>query len=132
MRTTLSVVVVLIVIGFIAINPTSAEEVTTPTDLGRYDLVLSDLFVIRPLCAVGASITTSLFVLSLPVSYQVDRGYDALEYLVEKPWGYVSNRPLGVFQPEESKARIFNPEINQQYQRILKRTFLDGPLKDIK
>ena len=130
MRTTPLMAVVLIVVGLMAVSTASAGEVSITEEPVRYDLVLPDLLVVRPLCAAAATMTTALFLISLPATYPLDRDYVALD-LVEKPWWCVSNRPLGVFQAEDLPQGM-NKEINNQYPEILKRSFVDGPLKDIR
>jgi hypothetical protein len=125
-----STVVVLIVVGIITANPSWAGEVIISEEPVRNELVFPDLLIVRPLGAAGASITTALFVLSLPATYPLNKDFVALD-LVERPWWFVSDRPLGVFQPK-NRTRELSEEINQQYPEILKRTFADGPLRDIR
>lgn len=130
MRATPLIVVVLIVVGLMAGGRSSAGEISIAEEPVRNDLVLPDLLVVRPLCAAAATMTTALFLVSLPATYPLGRDYVAVD-LVEKPWWCVSDRPLGVFQAEDL-AQGMNKEINNQYPEILKRSFVDGPLKDIR
>ena len=130
MRATPLIVVVLIVVGLVAVDRSSAGEISISEEPVRNDLVLPDLLLVRPLCAAAATMTTALFLVGLPATYPLGKDYVALD-LVEKPWWCVSDRPLGVFQSEDL-AQGMNVEINNQYPEILKRSFVDGPLKDIR
>lgn len=130
MRATPLIVVVLIVVGLMAVGRSSAGEISIAEEPVRNVLVIPDLLVIRPLCAAAATMTTALFLVGLPATYPLGKDHAAID-LVEKPWWCVSDRPLGVFQAE-NLAQGMNKEINNQYPEILKRSFVDGPLKDIR
>jgi hypothetical protein len=130
MRAPPAMAVFLMVVGMITANPSLAGEITISEEPVRNELVFPDLLIVRPLGAAVASITTALFVLSLPATYPLSKDYVALD-LVERPWWFVSDRPLGVFQTED-RARVLSEEIDRQYPEILKRTFADGPLRDIR
>lgn len=130
MRATPLTVVILIVVSLMAVGRSSAGEISISEEPVRNDLILPDLLVVRPLCAAAATMTTALFLVALPATYPLGKDHDAID-LVEKPWWCVSDRPLGVFQ-SENLAQGMNKEINNQYPEILKRSFVDGPLKEIR
>jgi hypothetical protein len=129
-RATPLTVVILIVVSLMAVGRSSAGEISISEEPVRNDLILPDLLVVRPLCAAAATMTTALFLVALPATYPLGKDHDAID-LVEKPWWCVSDRPLGVFQ-SENLAQGMNKEINNQYPEILKRSFVDGPLKEIR
>jgi len=75
-----------------------------------------DLMIVRPLSAMGAVVTTSLFVATLPLTYPLSQDLKISQTLVERPWTYVSDRPLGVFVPGESIETLVDSTISKQYQ----------------
>lgn len=83
---------------------------------------LSDLIFIRPLSVIGSSLTTSIFLLTLPVTYPIDRGHKTSTALVQKPWSYTANRSLGIFRPEKYITGTIDDEINDLYGEFLGRT----------
>jgi hypothetical protein len=130
MRATPLIVVVLMAVGLMATGRSLAGEISIAEEPVRNDLVLPDLLLVRPLCAAAATMTTALFLVGLPATYPLGKDHAAID-LVEKPWWCVSDRPLGVFQSEDL-AQGMNREIDDQYPEILKRSFVDGPLKEIR
>ena len=75
-----------------------------------------DLMIVRPLSAMGAVVTTSLFVATLPLTYPLSQDLKISQTLVERPWTYASDRPLGVFIPGESIETQIDSTISKQYQ----------------
>jgi hypothetical protein len=83
---------------------------------------ITDLIFVRPLSVIGSGLTTSLFLISLPVTYPIDRAYEESTLLVERPWQYTANRSLGIFRHEENITEVTNKEIDQLYGEFLHRT----------
>ena len=75
-----------------------------------------DLMIVRPFSAMGAFVTSSLFLATLPLTYPMSQDLKFAQTLVERPWTYVSDRPLGVFAPGESIMTQIDSTISKQYQ----------------
>ena len=86
---------------------------------------IPDLALVRPLAAMAAVLPSSAFLATIPLTCLTGIDLKASEVLAQKPWGYVSNRPLGVFIPEEKVTRSLDQKINQQYSEFLGRTAAD-------
>jgi hypothetical protein len=93
---------------------------------------VSDLVVVRPVAAVGSVLSSAVFSVTLPFTYHDNNGFGALGPLVEKPWDFVANRPLGVWQTGESPTQRMNHEMDSRYSGILGRTFADTPPEEIR
>ena len=85
-----------------AATASDSTKINDPVDPG--DKML-DLFFLRPVGFIGGLATTAVFVIGLPVTYPTDGGYHTLHTFVERPWNYVSNRPLGVFHHRVSHCQ---------------------------
>lgn len=86
---------------------------------------IPDLILVRPLAAIGALATSAAFLGTLPITYPLGQDHRVAQILVDKPWQYVSNRPLGVFVPEPNVAVNVDNRINGQYSEFLGRTGAD-------
>lgn len=102
--------------------PSWAQESSLREEPANVTKIVPDLIFVRPAGLVWASFTTSAFLISLPVVYPLDRGYRLLSRLVEQPWNYVSDRPLGVFHPETDITQVIDLSIKEQYGDILELT----------
>lgn len=86
---------------------------------------VSDLLIVRPLAAAGSTLSTGLFVVALPFTYPVDGGSGALHTLVEIPWRFVANRPLGLWKTAKPLVQVTDQDMDARYSGILGRTFAD-------
>ncbi|MDD5640188.1 MAG: hypothetical protein PHX53_00960 [Syntrophales bacterium] len=91
-----------------------------------------DLLIVRPLAAIGALITTSAFVATLPVTFPLGKDVKVSTILLEKPWSYVADRPLGVFAPEKSFSQAIDERISTQYQEYYGRVSANRSPLDLK
>jgi hypothetical protein len=62
-----------------------------------FGLKLVDAALVRPAAMLGASVSTALFVGSLPISFFIGVGTDACDVLVVAPWRFTAVRYLGDF-----------------------------------
>lgn len=93
---------------------------------------ISDLVVVRPVAAVGSFLSTAVFVVTLPFTYPDNNGFDTLRPLVERPWHFVTDRPLGIWKTGELTGRLMNDDMDSRYSGILGRTFADTSPEDIR
>lgn len=93
---------------------------------------LADIIVVRPLSTLGAAVSTSAFLATLPLTYPLGKDLKVNTYLVEKPWNYSADRPLGVFLPEKSVSETISKQLNGQYKEYLGRVSGDRAPLDIK
>lgn len=105
------------------------EDEKPPDKLGPS---VADFIVVRPLSAIGAAVTTSAFVATLPLTYPLGKDLKMTSPLVEKPWNYAGDRPLGVFLPEKSVCETISEKINGQYKEYLSRVSADRAPVDLK
>jgi hypothetical protein len=95
-------------------------------------VAIPDLIVIRPVAAVGSVLSTAVFTVTLPFTYHDNNGFDMLHFWVEKPWRFVSDRPLGVWETRESPAIQPIREMENRYSGILGRISADSQLEKIR
>jgi len=93
-----------------------SEDIEMNQPPGKVPAALLDLMVVRPLGAGGALITTSAFTATLPVTYPLGRDLQVSQVLVQKPWTYVTDRPLGILLPGKSITARIDNKISEQYQ----------------
>lgn len=105
------------------------EDTKPPDKLGPS---VADIILVRPLGAIAAAVTTSAFLATLPVTYTMGKDLKMVSPLMEKPWNYTGDRPLGVFYPEKSVVETINTQMNGYYKEYLGRVSADQPPLDIK
>jgi hypothetical protein len=105
-------------------------EMEKPPD--KFGPSVADIMIVRPLSAIGAVVTTSAFIATLPVTYPLGKDLKMTSPLVEKPWNYAADRPLGVFLPEKSACETISEQINGHYKEYLGRVSADRAPLDIK
>ena len=57
-----------------------------------------DLFLVRPLCIVGSTLSTAFYLATVPISFPSGVSEPAARILVEAPWRYTGMRYLGDFK----------------------------------
>jgi hypothetical protein len=105
------------------------EQRSPPDSLNK---AVPDVILVRPLAAIGGSVTASSFLVVWPFAYVLGKDMQACDLLIEKPWEFVSNRPLGVFVPEKNINASINEKINGQYSEFLGRTGADRSLLNLR
>ena len=111
-----------VLLGTWHVSPVQAKDSDIHRSPASAPAALSDLLFIRPLSVVGSGLTTSIFLLTLPVTYPIDRGYTTSTALVQKPWSFTANRSLGIFRPEKDVTEVIDAEIDDLYGEFLGRT----------
>lgn len=105
-------------------------EDAKPAD--KFGPSVADITLVRPLSAIGAAVTTSAFLATLPLTYPLGKDLKMVSPLVEKPWNYTGDRPMGVFKPEKSVCEAISEQLNGQYKEYLGRVSADCAPLDIK
>lgn len=90
------IIIVVSLIAVVALNAPVYANTHIPEHVSTGAAVL-DAVVVRPLCLLGAGVTTAIYVVVAIPTYMMGYADLMAEYLVVKPWGYVSERPLGEF-----------------------------------
>jgi hypothetical protein len=57
-----------------------------------------DLFIARPFTLAATAVGAVLWGVTLPVTYPTKTSTDAFDVMVETPWAYTVDRPLGDFE----------------------------------
>lgn len=93
---------------------------------------VSDLIVVRPLAAALSTAATGVFVITLPLTYPVGQDSGTLHTLVEIPWNFAANRPLGIWKMRKPAAEMADRKWNERYSGILSRTSAEVPPEQIR
>jgi hypothetical protein len=64
-----------------------------------------DILLVRPICIVGSTISTAVYLAISPVAFVMGLGEEAVETMVEEPWQFTSCRYVGDFN--HYKQRCF-------------------------
>ena len=92
-----------------------AQDLEINQPPGKFPAAVFDLIMVKPLLTVGALCPTAAFVGSLPVTYILERDLQASQLLVDRPWRYVADRPLGIFFPGKSIPVRIDERVSEQY-----------------
>jgi hypothetical protein len=122
----------LVIVTICMPNSAPAGELEINQPPGTVPAALVDLMVVRPLFTAGALIPTSAFLATLPVTYTLNRDLQVAQVLVQKPWMYVGDRPLGIFSPGESITTRIDEKISEQYQEYFIQAGVNRPAVCIK
>jgi hypothetical protein len=120
-----SVLLATLLVFMMAAGTAAAQELVPHQPPDNPITSVPDLILVRPLAAIGALATSTAFFGTLPITYPLGQDQKVAQFLVDKPWQYVSNRPLGVFVPEPNVAVGIDNKINGQYSEFLGRTGAD-------
>ena len=115
MRKLIGILVILAIVITCMAIPSTAEDLEINQPPGKLYAALFDLLVVKPIFTGGALGTTSVFVGTLPFTYAVKLDLQSSQFLVQKPWTYVTDRPLGIFFPGKSIAARIDEKISDQY-----------------
>jgi len=127
-RSLLGVLIALSIISGVADSATADDQQTQSASMAA----IPDLIVVRPVAAVGSILSTSVFMVALPFTYHDNNGFSLLNPLVEKPWRFVTDRPLGVWKTRELPTQPAIQDMNRRYSGILGRTSADSPPDEIR
>ncbi len=94
---------------------TLSEELDVHQPPTKFYTAVPDLLLARPALVLGALVPTAGFWATLPLTYTFKQDTKLAEYLVHRPWSYATDRPLGVFAPNNITHRI-DQGISSQYQ----------------
>jgi hypothetical protein len=128
----LSVLLATLLVFMLAAGTAAAQELVPRHPPDSPVTSAPDLVLVRPLATLGAVVTSSVFGATLPLTYPLGLDQKAVGYLVEKPWEYVANRPLGVFVPEPDITVSIDNRINGQYTEFLSRTGADRTIMNLR
>jgi hypothetical protein len=93
MKKIMSIVVATLLI--LAFNSVSLAAIQGPSSAPSAGAVVSDALVLRPLGFVGTVLGGTAFVVSLPVTLATHKVDRAEKLLVQEPYDYTFERPLG-------------------------------------
>ncbi len=117
---------------FAQISQSLVEEYDLRSPPASLAKTVPDLILRFPVATFGALLSTSAFLVTLPVVYPAGNYLQVATPMVQNPWNYVSNRPLGVFIPEKSVMKKINEKIDDQYSEFLGRTGANGNLLNLR
>ena len=86
------VVATLLILAFNSVWLAAIQESSSRPSAGA---VVSDVLVLRPLGFAGTILGSAAFVVSLPVTWATHKVDRAEKLLVEEPYDYTFERPLG-------------------------------------
>jgi hypothetical protein len=86
------VVATLLILAFNSVSLSAIQESSSRPSAGD---VVSDVLVLRPLGFAGTILGSAAFVVSLPVTLATHKVDRAEKFLVEEPYNYTFERPLG-------------------------------------
>jgi len=86
------VVATLLILAFNSVSLAAIQESSSRPSAGA---VVSDVLVLRPLGFAGTILGSAAFVVSLPVTLATHKVDRAEKLLVEEPYDYTFERPLG-------------------------------------
>ena len=128
----INVLPAMLLVFLLAAGAAGAQELVPRHPPDSLVTSVPDLLLVRPLGAIGALVSSSVFGATLPLTYPLGLDQRVARYLAEKPWEYVSNRPLGVFVPEPNVMLGVDNKINGQYSEFLSRTGADGTITNLR
>ena len=86
------VVATLLILAFNSVSLAAIQKSSSRPSAGA---VVSDVLVLRPLGFAGTILGSAAFVVSLPVTLATHKVDRAEKLLVEEPYNYTFERPLG-------------------------------------
>ncbi len=93
MKKTMSLLIAtLLILVFNSVSLAAVQESSSRPSAGA---VVSDILVLRPLGFVGTVLGGAAFVVSLPVTLATHKVDRSEELLVQEPYDYTFERPLG-------------------------------------
>lgn len=93
----LSLALAVILVGVLINTSVMAQAVAVQNAEPSVAAKVADAAIVRPLCVLGASATTAVYIVVAIPTYIMGYADIMAEALVYGPWGYVNQRPLGEF-----------------------------------
>ncbi|OPY05404.1 MAG: hypothetical protein A4E66_02446 [Syntrophus sp. PtaB.Bin001] len=87
----------------------TAQESKQPSETWEepsLGIKIVDILLVRPLCAVGSTISTVTFIAVSPLVSIIGVGEEAARYMVEAPWRFTSFRYVGQFNHYKDEQPI--------------------------
>lgn len=82
---------------------TVSEEAQGPPSTG---LKMVDILLVRPLCLIGSTASTAVYIALSPLVYLMGIGEETARVMVEAPWRFTSCRYIGEFNHYKDEEPI--------------------------